>query len=429
MFTRFGKKQTLVALMLATIFVFSPAVQSLGDEYKSGQSIEEKIAELEGQLSGLTALVKSLSLQMQEVSHDTTYDLGDFQPRLHTIEKISKENAFSVKILSGSVGELVGAVDALSELPAKVYEAKNNLKELHYYFEEAAEGYDAKIQNSELVVKELHTALERTQIVLETLFANFEPLNMRLEENEAYIQNLAAQADAIHGGFEQVASNASRGLTGLGNHADELSARISQLESAMQQAQQVSEFASRISVEITQIVTRIDETESANVEIFEFFEQFARFEGRVGDLHNQIEQVGSQLLVLSRQAEENSGQINANADRIESLMRMASGDSGDESAAEGRLSQKIQEAFIQFEGTQQSIDQLRASFATAQDDIKRDVLRSLPRTPSTDEILMLIQESAELQVREADARAAQAQSIAMIALLTGLSAIAVSLLL
>lgn len=429
MFTRFGKKQTLVALLLVALFAFSPAVIALGDEYKSGQSIEEKIAELEAQVSGLTALVKSLSLQMQEVSHDTTYDLGDFQPRLFTVEKISKENAFSIKVLSGSVGELVQAVDALSQLPAKVYEAKNNLKELHYYFEERAEGFDAKVQSSELMVQELHMALQRTQIVLETLFANFEPINMKLEETEAFMHALAAQADAIQGGLEDVASNASRGLTGLNSHADELQARIEQIQAAMQQAEQVAEFASRISIEITQIVTRIDETESANIEIYEFFDQFARFEGRVGDLHNQIEQVGAQLLVLARQAEENSAKIGANAERIDNLMRMANADPADKSAAESRLSQKIQEAFLQFEGTQQTIDQLRAQLASAQDEIKREVLRSLPRTPSTDEIIMIIQDSADQQVREAEARAAQAQSIAMIALLTGLSAIAVSLLL
>ena len=91
--------------------------------------------------------------------------------------------------------------------------------------------------------------------------------------------------------------------------------------------------------------------------------------------------------------------------------------------------ERIAALFAQFEQTQRQIAELEGSIANAREEIKRDVLRSIPRVPTTEEISLLIEEATAQQVKEAQARADAAQGLAIVALITGLAAVAVALLL
>ena len=426
MHKRLGIKRFSVIMVLAmTLSVASFSAVS-ADEYDI-QTLEEKLEQLEAELMGLRGLVKALTMDIQAVGDGANIDMEEFQPRLHTVEKISKENAFEVKKLKGSVMELAEHVDALNLLRPEIYQAKNTMKEIKTYFVENAEAFIVNIDENELLIQALSEQLEKTMILISVYQQQIDPVNLRQDSLDERLSVVGSNADAIQAGLEHVATGYNQSAQTIHEHMVALDAQVTQLTDAINQANTVSQFVAEIKVEITEIFARSQETQTSTDKLFEFIQQFERVDGEARQMRNQIEEIGGHLLVLARQAEENSAYIAENSARIDRLQSMT--ETSTDEPRENRLSQKINEAFFQFEATQSALNDLQQSLANSREEIKRDVLQELPRIPSTDEIIVIIQESAAGQIAEANARANQAQNVALIALVTGLSAIAVSLVL
>ena len=426
MHKRLGIKRFSAIMVLALILSVGSFSVAMADEYEI-QTLEEKLEQLEAEMMGLRGLIKALTTDIQSVGDRTNIDYGEFQPRLYTVERVSKENAFEAKKLKGSVMELVENVDYLNELRPEVYQAKNTMKEMKTYFVENAEMFIVNIEENQVLIQALSATLEKTMILIDAYSEEIDPINLRLDTLSERLSVVGSNADAIQAGLQHVASGYNQSTATIHEHVVALEEQIAVLTEAINQANSVSQYVAEIKVEITEIYSRSQETETSTDKLFEFIQQFERVDGEARQMRNQIEEIGGHLLVLARQAEENSAYIAENTARIDRLASMS--DTSSDEPRENRLTQKINEAFFQFEATQSALNDLQQSLANSREEIKRDVLADLPRIPSTDEIVVIIQESAAAQIAEANARASQAQNVALIALVTGLSAIAVSLVL
>jgi len=428
MHKRLGNTKTLLVLFVATILSAVPFSATLADDHSPGQSMEEKLAQLEADLLGLRGLVKALTADIQKVADESNIDFSEFQPRIHTVEKVSEENSFEVKILKGTVAELVSNVQSLEELRPHIYQAKTTLGEIKAYFKENAEVFETEIESNEDQIDALGEELRKAMIIVGVLDEQIAPVSVRLDMLSERVELQGAEADALQAGIEHVAGNYAQSTGMINEHIAQLDEQINQLQKTLEEANRVSEFAAEIEVQISELIVRSTETETTTQELSEFLADFEKFDREAQDMRGQIEQIGAQIVTLARQAEENSSTIEANSARIDRLQQMRESMQG-EGGTESRLEQKINEAFVQFSATQDALDALQASVANTREEIKREVLRDIPRIPTTDEIVVQIQESAAAQIQEANARADQAQNVALIALITGLSAIAVSLLL
>jgi len=83
------------------------------------------------------------------------------------------------------------------------------------------------------------------------------------------------------------------------------------------------------------------------------------------------------------------------------------------------------------EQSRMAISELGERLEVMKEEVKAEVLAELPavpEVPTAEEIRLLVEEVAAAQVKRAEAKAGAAQGLAIVALLAGLAAIAVSLL-
>ncbi|MBI1729940.1 hypothetical protein HY229_04000 [Candidatus Acetothermia bacterium] len=425
---RFGMKSAVAIVLMAALLSFSPTYFAKAASSKSGQTLAEQVSQLETDVASLTSLVKSLTTQLQQVQNSSSGDMSDFQPRLLTVEKLSKENAFDVRTLSGTIAPLVAKVKDLSQLPGVVYQLQDTIKQLNDQFADAAKTFDGKIQSDEVLIQNLQDTVSKTMVVLENLGKNFDPISNRMATVEQGIQGLQGQVSGLQAGFQQVSNNATQAQSTLSGNIKSIQSQIDQIQAALSKTDQISQTISSIQVNITEITTRTQNSESKQNEMVDFLDKLAGYEKQTGSLRDQLDQASAQLLILARQNDENSTIAKDTAAKIDALqkpgaMPMPSSDELN------KLNQQIASAFEQFQGTQQALAQLQQSLAAAKDEIKSSVMSSLPKLPTSDQIVAMVQQQAAQQLQEAQQKADSAQSMALIALLVGIGGITIALLL
>lgn len=406
--------RTLTAVMLVALLSFFSLNSALAADYDEEKALKEKVGQLEAEIESLTTLLKSLTLQVQRVSDEAIYDLEEFRPRIFSVEKLTKDNTFEIKKMSGTVAELSEQVAELSDLPEHVYELKNRVADIKSYVYSKAEEIDNRIATNELGISQLQAAVERSIIVTQSFEESLGGVYARLEGTEGNLSMLHAAVSELQSGLEALAIDVDAGYSAISDKFMEIDGQVAQLHEALMQVDHLAGMVSEFQVQMAEIAARQEKTEVRQAQMKDTFD-------RLANVHGQLEQLHAQLLVTSRHVEENSRQLQENTARLAELQAQMGG--------EGQYGERVAELFAQFEGTQRQIAELEASIAGAKEEIKRDVLRSIPRVPSTEEIVLLIEESTAAQVKEAQARADAAQGIAIVALMTGLAAVAVALLL
>jgi chromosome segregation ATPase len=427
-------KSMLAMLLVAALLSFAPTYFAKANDSKSGQTLAEQVSQLETDVASLTALVKSLTTQLQQVQNSSSGDMADFQPRLLTVEKLSKENAFDVRTLSGTIAPLVAKIKDLSQLPGVVYQLQDTIRQLNDQFADAAKTFDGKIQSDELLIQNLQDTTEKTMVILDNLGKNFDPIANRMNKGEQGISDLQGQVTGLNAGFQQVSTNASQAQSTLSGNVKSIQSQIDQIQAALSKTDQISQTISSIQVNITEITTRTQSSETKQNEMVDFLDKLAGYEKQTGSLKDQLDQASAQLLIMARQSDENSSIAKDTSSKLDALQaqlvgQTKPGGATPSSADLDKLNQQIASAFEQFQGTQQALAQLQQSLAAAKDEIKSSVMSSLPKLPTSDQIVAMVQQQAAQQLQEAQQKADAAQSMAIIALLVGIGGITIALLL
>jgi len=394
-------KRTALALLLVALLSLLSLSSALADEDKS---VKEKLAQLEATIDDLESLVKSLTIQVQRVSEGVVSDLENFRPRLFTIEKLTKDNTFELKKLSGTVAELSDQVEALSELPGEVANLKASVAELNSQLSTSTEALSSRIGANELAISKLQDSIERTLIVTEDFKQNLGSIFGRLAAAEGKLEQLQEHTGALQVGLEGLAAHVDSSIGSLGTRLEDLEAQIEALRDALAQVKSLSEMVSQHQAQMA--------------ELFAHRERMGAHMARLKDMLQQ----------LTEQTNFNSQQLEEHAARLDAIEAQLGQPDGDLQERVDRLADKIAEVLIEVETTRQQMTELQQALATLKDEVKREVLAAV-RVPSAEEIRLQVEEIAAKQIKQAKARADAAQGLAVVALLAGMAAIAVALLL
>jgi chromosome segregation ATPase len=371
-------KRTALALLLVALLSLFSLSSAFADEDKS---FNEKITKLEAMIKDLESVVKSLTLQVQRVSETAISDLESFRPRLFSVENLTKDNTFEIKKLSGTVAKLSEMVEALRELPGQVSHLKTYLKDVDAKLSASIGALSNRMGAIELAVMKLQESVEQTLVVTHVFQESVGKIFNRLDAAESIL-------GALHGGIGSLAAR-----------LDDVERRTSQLQSAVAQVDSLSAMFSQVQVNLAELAARQDRSEARAAQLRDMVERLAM----------QVERLQAQL--GETQPKEPTRPDGTQAPQIE------------------RLASRLAEVVMQLESNQRAIVELQQSITRIKEEIRVEVLASIPRVPSEDMIRIQIEEVTAKQLKEALARADAAQGLAIVALLAGIGAIVAALLL
>lgn len=374
------KRTALALLLLALLSLFSLSSAVLADEDKS---VQEKLKQLEAMIDDLESVVKSLTLQVQKVSETAVADLENFRPRLFTIENLTKDNTFEIKKISGTVAKLSETVDMLSTLPGQVEKLRAYLKEVDANLSSSIEALANRMGAIELAVSKLQDGVERA-ITLTNAF----------QENLGRIFNQLDATDSRLGAVENFLGALNSSVGSLAARLDDLDSRTAQLHSAITQVESLSAMFSQVQVNLAELAARQDKAEV----------RWAQLKDMVDRLEMQVMQLKGDQTVTPT----------PDGTLVERVTR---------------LENKLSEMVMLLESNQKTVADLQQSFTRVREQIKVEILASLPKIPSAQDITIIVEEIAAKQIKEAQARADAAQGLAIVALLAGMAAIVAALLL
>ncbi len=373
------KRTALALLLLALLSLFSLSSAVLADEDKS---VQEKLKQLEAMIDDLESVVKSLTLQVQKVSETAVADLENFRPRLFTIENLTKDNTFEIKKISGTVAKLSETVDMLSALPGQVEQLRAYLKEVDANLSSSIEALANRMGAIELAVSKLQDGVERATT-----------LTNAFQENLGRIFNQLDATDSRLGAVENFLGALNSSVGSLAARLDDLDSRTAQLQSAITQVESLSAMFSQVQVNLAELAARQDKAEV----------RWAQLKDMVDRLEMQVMQLKGDQTVTPPDS--------ALAERVT------------------RLENKLSEMVMLLESNQKTVADLQQSFSKVKEQIKVEILASLPKIPTAQDITIMVEEIAAKQIKEAQARADAAQGLAIVALLAGMAAIVAALLL
>jgi chromosome segregation ATPase len=443
-------KRIALAFLLVTLLGFTTLSSAFADET---DVLKEKLAQLEQNLAGLEALVKTLTLQVQKVSEEAIGDLENFRPRLFTIEKVTKDNTFEIKKLSGTVAQLAETVDRLSDLPEKVKYLKESIAELNDALQGNVQTLSNRIATNELSIAKLQEAVERAVVVVNTFQENlgtiFGQLDQAAQDREqlrgviaglqAGLEGLAAKHDSdargLQTGLESLSARVDSSIGTLAARLDDLEARISAMQDQLAQVESLQAAVSDFQTKLAQLDARAGKFEARLAQLQDMMERMKALHPKVQELAQALKQLDNQIKVNSRQLEEQAKQIQDNAARLDQLEAIIGRPDANLQRRVEKLEGKLQELVTMMAASQQAVEELRQSFAAMREELKSEILASLPRVPSAEEIQLQIEEVAAQQVqaaqekaKRAQAQAAAAQGLAIVALLAGMAGIAAAFL-
>ncbi|OGF54782.1 MAG: hypothetical protein A2Z21_09005 [Candidatus Fraserbacteria bacterium RBG_16_55_9] len=368
-------KRTALALLLMALLSLFSLSSAMADEDKS---VQEKIQQLQAMVNDLEAVVKSLTLQVQKVSETAISDLENFRPRLFTMENLTKDNTFEIKKLSGTVAKLSEMVEALSELPDQVAHLKSYVSDLDANLSSSVEALSNRMGAIELAVSKLQEGVEQSITLTNAFQENLGKLFSRLDADENIL-------GALHGGIGSLAAR-----------LDDLEGRTATLSSAVAQVDSLSGMFSQFQVNLAEVAARQDKSET-----------------RWAQLKDMLDQLQMDFMQLKQS--KGDGTTPATDTTL--------------AARVDRLATRLSEVLTLVESNQKTVVDLQQSFTKMKDQLKIEILASIPNLPTEDTIRITIEEIAAKQIKEAQARADAAQGLAVVALLASMAAIVAALLL
>lgn len=358
------KRTSVILLLVALLSFFSLNPAFAQSETKA---LKDKVAQLESQLGNLEMVVKSLSLQIQQVSDASASTTQQFGPRLYSVEQIVKDNGFQIQRLNGTVASLSDTVKQLADLPGEVEHLKADLATLGDSLSKTSEELGNRIQANELGLSKLSESVDHAVALTNAMQANVGSLLSHMDAAEGKLSDLQGTVSSL----TSTVSTLQAGLAQLSAQMDKHEARLSRLED---------------------IVQRLGE-----------FKQLQGLAERVQANTQALSTLQEQLQAITKQLGAGSQQPMGLGQKIDSLTA------------------KVSDVLIQAENNKKTVADLQSSL--------QQVQGALAGVPSAADIQKQIEGSTAKAVKQAEMKADAANGLALVGLLAALGALAVALFL
>ncbi len=392
------KRMSLILLLVALL-----SFLSLGPVYAQSQSetnaLKDKVAQLESQLGNLEMVVKSLSMQIQQVSDASASTVQQFGPRLYTVEQIVKDNGFQIQRLNGTVADLGNTVKQLADLPDAVAHAQSDIASLNDQLSKTTDALTNRIQASELGITNLKDAVDKAVALTNAMQANVGSLLGRMDAAEGKISD-------IQGTVGSLAARLSTAET-----------HITDLQNTASQVTSLAGTVTTLQADLAKLAAQADKDDA-----------------RISRLEDIVQRLGqlNQLQGLAERVQANTQQLAALQDQVQAVMKQMGGAPGqpptDLAQKVDSLTSKLADMLIEEENSKKAIADLQGNLATIKSDVAQQVQSAIAGIPSAADIQKQIEESSAAAVKQANMKADAANGLALVALLAGLAAIAVALL-
>jgi chromosome segregation ATPase len=281
------------------------------------------------------------------------------------------------------VAQLAEEVGALSELPQQVAHLKASVAQLDAQLNEGLQALSHRIGSNELALSKLKESVERAMILTEEFKKNLGRLFARLEGVEERLSLLEQQGDALQGELGELRAWAESQLGSLAVRLEELESRLMGLKELMAQVEGLKGLFAKLQEHQAKLAARQEHNEA---QLAQLKERLVVEDPRVAELERKVD----------------------------------------------KLTEKLAAVLIEVEQSRLAITELEGRLEGLREEIKAEVLAEIPpwpQVPTMEELRLVAEEVAAEQVKRAQAQAEAAQGLAIVALLAGLAAIAVSLLL
>ncbi|HED03792.1 MAG TPA: hypothetical protein ENI60_03375 [Candidatus Fraserbacteria bacterium] len=460
-FTGFKRTSLILVLVaLLSFFSLSPAYAQ-----SDTKALKAKLTQLESQLGNLEMVVKSLALQIQQVSDASKSTVQQFGPRLYSVEQIVKDNGFQVKRLDGTVATLSHAVKQLADLPGEVAQQKADLASLSDQLTKTTQELSNRIKANELGISKIKEGSDHAVALTNAMQANLGSLLSRMDTAEGQLSDLQSS-------FSNLSANTSSSISDLSTKLDggmsDLSAKIgsSMSKLAAKTDSSISDLAAKTDSSIGGLAARLDDADKRLSQLQDTANQVSSMTGTIGSLQASVAQLASnldkqaagiarlqdvvkrlgefkQLQGVAERVQANSTQLKALQAQLQALSQKAKVQRpqpqqphvpADVTKKVDRLTAKISDVLIEAENNKKSLTDLQGSLAGLKAGVAQQVQSALASVPSRSDIQNVQQQVTQLQqltakqIKRAEMKADAANGLALIGLLAGLGAVAVALL-
>lgn len=390
------KRTSLILLLVALFSFFSLSPAFAQSETKA---LKDKLAQLESQLSNLEMVVKSLSLQLQQVADSNASTSQQFGPRLYSTEQIVKDNSFQIQRLTGTVADLSETVKQLAELPGEVAHAKDDIATLGDSLGKTSEELGNRIQATELGLSKLNESVDHAVALTNAMQAN--------------VGSLLSRMDAAEGKFS------------------DLQGTVSSLSASMSTAQTHIADLQKVADQVTSLTSTVSALQGG---LAQLAAQVDKGDARLSRLEDIVQRLGEfkQLQGLAERVQANGQQLAMLQEQVQAIMKQLGGtpqQPGDFAQKIDRLTAKLSDVLIEAENNKKTLADLQSNLSGLKAEVAGQVQSALAGVPSSAEIQSTIEQLTTKQVKQAEMKAEAANGLALIGLLAGLGALAVALLL
>lgn len=440
-------------------------------------SADEKLEKLQQRVDGLESLVKDLSISVMNASKGLEAQATGLQPRIFNVENMVKDLSFDVKKTVAALADMQGHVDALIAQVEEFQPLVINLQSTVVKFGDKLEymsGHMDKLtvglanvtefanqintnlggqiaalsdQYSQLygalsamkgVVDANMTQLATTNTQVAALNEAVVALNVKvgsntesIYENHEAIQALAEYVEKAHGeGMEH--------LDSLSMVVGTLDQRVGKLERAVDELNILGPTLASLRDTVAGLAARSDRTDARLGRLEDVAQQFANTAHAFEQVASLTQELSMRLSGLEKQVQEMGGadehsaylaaaiaDLQKQVDQIKAGMGAGNGAS---SADLADLKSKIGQLVMELENTKMELATLRETVSSTQvTTIDKQQIVSEIRTEIRSEISDLtgVADKIDEAIKKADA----ANGLALLALLAGVAAIALNLLL
>lgn len=458
-FTGFKRTSLILVLVaLLSFFSLSPAYAQ-----SDTKALKAKLTQLESQLGNLEMVVKSLALQIQQVSDASKNTVQQFGPRLYSVEQIVKDNGFQVKRLDGTVATLSDAVKQLTDLPGEVAQQKADLASLSDQLTKTTQELTNRIKANELGISKIKEGSDHAVALTNAMQASLGSLLSRMNTAEGQLSDLQSSFSNLSANTSSSISDLSTKLAGgLSDLSAKIDSSISKLSDKTDNS--ISDLSAKTDSSIGGLAARLDDADKQLSQLQDTANQVSSMAGTIGSLQASVAQLASnldkqaagiarlqdvvkrlgefkQLQGIAERVQANSTQLKALQAQLQALSQKTKAQRpqqphvpADITKKVDRLTAKISDVLIEAENNKKSLTDLQGSLAGLKSEVARQVQSALASVPSRSDIQNVQQQVTQLQqltakqIKRAEMKADAANGLALIGLLAGLGAVAVALL-
>ena len=437
-----GFKRTsliLVLVALLSFFSLSPAYAQ-----SDTKALKAKLAQLESQLGNLEMVVKSLSLQIQQVSDASKNTVQRFGPRLYSVEQIVKDNGFQVKRLDGTVATLSDTVKQLADLPGEVAQQKTDLASLSDRLTQTTQELANRIKANELGISKIKESSDHAVALTNAMQANVGSLLSRMDAAEGQLSDLKSSfsdlsantsgsisdlSAKMDGGLSDLSAKIDSSIGGLAARLDDADKQLSQLQDTANQVSSMAGTISSLQASVAQLASNLDKQAASIARLQDVVKRLGEFKQLQG-IAERVQANSTQITGLQAQLQALSQKISQAQQRPQQP-----GVPAEIAKKVDRLTAKISDVLIEAENNKKSLTNLQGSLAVLKSEVAQQVQSALAGVPSQSDIQNVQQQVTQLQqltakqIKQAEMKADAANGLALIGLLAGLGAVAVALLL